>query len=297
MNYNPKEFASSLLKACGGKINEHNFSNMFAQINSILALSPAVEKKYAFVTNLRNCFDSCVASDKARIQYERANIALTEYYKSGKILDYIEKLRNFANNIDTKKEPTYISERGYNNYVYYLRLFTDELKNKYHDNNVTSNYSAYEYTPKNLCSFIKNDCTDIPVIKELPTVYENCVLIQKKLDNNQNFDTKDKEAYRHISDTLEFIKCCKGKRVDFITVALDNHLQAFEKKKNELDKSTKEGETLYRMICDILTDEWYDVLNPDIKNNPINSMTSAQIKDLYLKAIGKTSCITNRYKR
>lgn len=297
MKYNPKQFAVSLLNHGNAKINEHNFAHMFAEIKSILSLSPESEKKYAFVTDLRSCFDKRVALEKAHIRYDKANIVLTEYYKSGKILDYIEKIQNFTDNTDTEKEPSYIAERGYNNYVYFLRLFTEELKTKYNNSTSFEDKTAYEHNPKNLCRFIKNDCRDITVIQDLATAYEQCLIIQKKLDSRQKIEPEDQTAYRHISDVMDFTKCCKGKKTDFVNQKLDSLSQTFEEKTMELSINSDKGELLYFLICSSLTDEWFDMLNPQKENNPINTMTSAQIKELYIKSIDRIKCITDKYKR
>lgn len=212
-----------------------------------------------------------------------SDTVLREYYSSGKILERLKGLSEFAENISEDDNPEITAKMGYGNYIYLLKVLMSELKEKYEK----SCENSKKETP---VSYSTAEITISAAAEKIKQRAENFLKKYRKNNSVQNNSAADNAAYKEYCEIMsEYGKWTKlfvtEESIRQAEKELKKIIFSYKKRTAALKTNNKEAGELYAKLCRDLTPEWFACFNPEIYGNGFADMDTKQIKAFYCEKL------------
>lgn len=209
-----------------------------------------------------------------------AEIVLSSFFKDGEIRDLLKSIQMFVARLDTMQDPAVAGSLGFYNYVFFLRLSVQKMREKY------AFLQAEAEPPTEACEsdavnwYIQNECQRVASIRDLPKARAKIRDLTEKTERGEPMAHKDLSALGDVKESLQFLGLCDEDDL----VELQQLNQGYADRTKAIKEKVAQAARIRSVIDAILTDEWFDRLDPDIEANRIHEMTIPQIKTLYENA-------------
>lgn len=254
------------------------------QIDSFLSFSGETAAQEL----VKDCFFKWAETVKLQAENDLADIVISAYYRQGKIADYLKKINKFAEEISSDDDPETTAIMGYNNYVFFLNVYLNKLFESYE---AASQAEKKEIlcNKSNVCAFIKNECQSVATIKDLPQAFNDAKLLLEKLNNDLPINPSDCTQILSAAEFLDILEAKASKRNEEFDdiLSLQKLLAMYEEKAAAMRKNIEKGKLLYEVLKRLLTPQWVSAFDYKNQNNPISTMTAAEIKGFYIGAMEK----------
>ncbi len=218
--------------------------------------------------NLVQLVDECcncrISKENLRAEYDRANVILTAYYETGKILDYFERVNLYVSELVDDEDIAVAAKGCYNNYIYFIAHFVEELKEKYKsldivqkaDVSIEENQRQY---------IIEQECGELVAVALLKMKIDTAKQLFDKV-LIRSYSDSDKSAFLELTDFMK--KYDKGSTglESLIDDDISKMKYRIEQVSDQISKINAEIETaneLYNSLDRILSTEWFDQFKPD----------------------------------
>lgn len=225
---------------------------------------------------LKECAELKAQLPSLRTAGEEAQKILGIYYQSGRIRDTLNKLDTFAQQVHTYSNPETARIKGYNNYCFLLL----------HDVEALRKISISEVKPvqagaEAVEALLTEECSQMELWKELPQVRKLCRELLDRIRRKDRFYTPDLQKMERITQTLEALEAL----AENPTREMADRLESMRNQNKALWENIHKAEEICHRLLPVLTEEWFQRLDPEIEENPINQMTAEEIQQLYQKAL------------
>lgn len=231
---------------------------------------------------LNNCIIQWEQVQRLREAGRQAQTVLGLYYQPGKIRDQLTNLVRFTEQMDTEKSPEILRNRGYGSYAFFLRNDMEKLRKQ------NQPETAELVTSENICeadvlSFLKEECTGIDAVKGIPEAWEICERFLQLHENQETFPREMLSQVGKLTEITEYLQLFQKPGIE----QLNRLCSTMAKQKKAIINSIEEANKVYEVLTRILTEEWFDRLDPDHPGTPLTDMTSTQLKALYQESLAE----------
>lgn len=224
---------------------------------------------------LRSAFEVWREMQSLQSENEMAEIVLSAMYRQGKIKDYLGKVSVFIEQIDASNGVEIAIQKGYYNYLSFIRQFVEDMQKKYSQKAAETKKIVIEESPENVLWFIKSECTDVSAIKDIPKAYE-AVARLSKLEVGQPYDTYIKKDMGSVAEYLDFFRKDPNS-FEEIEEVKNNLLQRI----SAIQRNITKGQQIYELIHEIMTDDWFEQFNPESEACTLMDLSKEGLKAFY----------------
>ena len=225
---------------------------------------------------LKECAELKAQLPSLRTAGEEAQKILGIYYQSGRIRDTLNKLDTFAQQVHTSSNPETARIKGYNNYCFLLLHDVEALRKI-----SISEVKPVQAGPEAVEALLTEECSQMELWKELPQVRKLCRELLDRIRRKDRFYTPDLQKMERITQTLEALEAL----AENPTREMADRLESMRNQNKVLWENIHKAEEICHRLLPVLTEEWFQRLDPEIEDNPINQMNVEQIQLLYREAL------------
>ena len=225
---------------------------------------------------LRECAHLKAQLPSLRTTEEAAQKILGIYYQSGKIRDTLNKLDAFTQRVHTTSNPELARIKGYNTYCFLLQ----------HDVLAMRRISIPELEPTHagpqaVEALLAEECSQMMLWKELPEVRRLCRDMLERIREKDRFFESDLKKMERISRTLKAMEIFNQPP----TQEMMDRLESMRNQNKALQENIRRAKEIQQRLLPVLTEEWFQRLDPEVEDNPINQMNPQEIQQLYREAL------------
>lgn len=254
-------------------VNIHIVREQVREIERFLDLN---NQKSDLVNAFRDAFRQWLLLMHMQADQEAAKKVLDMYYQQGKIKDTLQTLQIFTQQISQMQDPVTTRLMGYNNYVYMLKYQLEKLRERYQLQQDTP-LQMDTVNKAMVLQFIRSECYAVTAVKDLPKALEiGRELVNKSL-RDEEFTGKDVAHAGMIADTVFF----KNRYTADDIQELKKLSTGLAKQRQIISTQIREAKEIYWVLNQLLTEEWFQKLNPGVEENRINAMGIDEIQILY----------------
>lgn len=229
---------------------------------------------------LQQCFVTWSQLLPLQAENDRAEIALSAFYRKGKIGDYLKGLRDFVERMDTVDSDETARKMGFYNYIFFLKQYMDAMKKQYGE--AVPCLERPACTPDNVAWFIGAECGQIAPIRDLPKARAAARQMLEQAEAGKRPPKKFEYTIGELSTALEELKNGTKKPKEHVERLgqLNGILNA---RAEALRENIKKGTELYNALIDGMTEEWFQQFEPEA--DPVREMTRTELKAFYQKRL------------
>lgn len=208
-----------------------------------------------------------------------AEAALAAFYQHGKIRDTLGKAEEFASRLQPEGDADRAREKGYHNYIVFLRLMMTELEERFAQAQ-TAVKPPPEATPDNAAWFIREECGGIACLCSLPGARSAMERLADRAVPGQPKEPGFDRAFGALTGAVDEYTDCEGgvEQLRALTAGLRRRGQAVR-------EETERGEAVYAALHSTMTQEWFDGFDPDAEGSATAGMSCGELKAFYLERI------------
>lgn len=210
-----------------------------------------------------------------------AEAALSAFYQHGKIRDTLGKTQEFAERLKPEGDADRAREKGYHNYIFFLRLMMAELEERFAQAQTQAPVKPpLEVTPDNVAWFIREECGGIACLCSLPGARSAMEQLAERAVPGQPKEPEFDRAFGALTGAVdEYTDCGDGvEQLRTLTAELRRRGQAV---REELER----GEAVYAALSSTMTQEWFDGFDPEAEGSAAAGMSCGELKAFYLERI------------
>lgn len=205
--------------------------------------------------------------------------ALSAFYQHGKIRDTLGKAEEFANRLRPEGDASWAREKGYHNYIFFLRLMMKELEERYAQAQDPAKPPS-EASPDNAAWFIREECGGIACLCSLPRARSAMKQMADRAVSGQPKEPGFDRAFGALASAVDEYTDCEGgaEQLRSLTAELRRRGQAV---REELAR----GEAVYAALSSTMTQEWFDDFDSEAEGSAAAGMSCGELKAFYLERI------------
>ena len=138
--------------------------------------------------------------ENIRASFDRANNILTSYYENGKILDYLERVNRYVDDLVDDEDPILAFDACYNNYIYFLSHFMNDLKEKNQPQNDSTSACALTDQITNQW-IVEHECCKLIFISKIKGIIHTAKLLGSK-GIQQTFSVKRLKVFSSSTEKV-----------------------------------------------------------------------------------------------
>lgn len=215
-----------------------------------------------------------------RKESELAEIALSAFYQQGKIRDTLLKAQAFANQLGPESNIETAREKGYNNYIYFLRPMMDSLKTRYEEKQAET-FDELPLTPDNAAWFISSECGSIPTVQDLPKYRAEMGRLLPGLRAGQEKTQQFIKVLSGISTAVQLLQDYPKNDVRMLRA----RVAELKARVRSVRQTIEKGRAVYAILTRVMTEAWFDAFDPDADGSVVSAMTGQEVKAFYLNQI------------
>ena len=227
---------------------------------------------------LRECAQLKAELPALRTAGEAAQRILGIYYQPGRIRDTLNKLDVFTQRISADSDPEKTRIKGYNNYCFLLMYDVEALGQV-----SIPEPEPVRAGPEAVEALLTEECSQMELWKELPEVRRFCQEILERLSSREpsRFYGDDRRKIARINRTREALDVL----TQLPTWEMEERLESMRDQNQALRENIRQAREIRQRLLPVLTEEWFQRLDPETEDNPINQMTPEQIQQLYRESL------------
>lgn len=230
------------------------------------------EKREELASKVEACFTAWQELMSKQQENEWAKSVLAAYERHGKIRDLLAKTRSYADGMESISDAEMAREMGYSNYFFYLRHYISELPDR-----PASSQRSMTLTADNVATFIQTECGSVACLSKLPKARKTAQELLIQMQVGQPKTELDKKRLGEIQSTLDLLSSCSKEEL----LELKDIRSSIVGRTDAMKENIRRGSALFKALTDIMTDAWFDDLDPQTENSPINTMALPELQALY----------------
>ena len=294
------KFTRSMQQQLNQIIVELGKFNTFDTIECAKASHPQYKlysKWNTFIEEIKIFCETWNQKENIRASFDRANNILTSYYENGKILDYLERVNRYVDDLTDDEDPVLAFDACYNNYIYFLFHFISDLKEKYqYKNDSTSTCISTDQITNQW--IVEHECCNLIFISKIKGIIHTAKLLGSK-GVQQTFSVEDEKTFRRLTAFAEEYSTGSTGYENYIDEdisSVNNQTEQLKRQISRMEEEIQKSEKLYNLLLNILSAEWFERMTPNRIEKSFE--TSTELKEYLIQALGEINeKILNVYPR
>lgn len=189
----------------------------------------------------------------------------------GRILDMIDRFEEFVSSINEKMNVEIVRAKGYCNYIFYVEEEMKKLSNGFTDL-YEEKVLSVRFGRQQILDFISADCGKISGIPELISAKTQAEeLLSKPKNEITAADIKKYDEILGVAENCEKIFASAAPQIKEIARSVSNQSEAMK-------QNIVRARNLHTHLTSKLTKEWFDSINYETEDCPLNQMDIPEIK-------------------
>lgn len=294
------KFTRSMQQQLKQIIDELSKFNNFDTIECVKTSHPQYKlysKWNTFIEEIKIFCEAWNQKENVRTSFERANNILASYYENGKILDYLERVNRYVDDLVDDEDPILAFDACYNNYIYFLSHFMNDLKEKNQPQNDSTSACALTDQITNQW-IVEHECCKLIFISKIKGIIHTAKLLGSK-GIQQTFSVEDEKTFRRLTAFAEEYSTGSTGYENYIDEdisSVNNQTEQLKRQISRMEEEIQKSEKLYNLLLDTLSEEWFERMTP--KRIERSFETSTELKEYLIQAMGEINeKILNVYPR
>lgn len=230
------------------------------------------EKREELASKVEACFTAWQELMSKQQENEWAKSVLAAYERQGKIRDLLAKARSYADGMESIGDAEMAREMGYSNHFFYLRHYISELPDR-----PASSQRSMTLMADSVATFIQTECGSVACLSGLPNARKTAQELLIQMQVGQPKTELDEKRLEEIQSTLDSLSSYSKEEL----LELKDIRSSIVGRTDAMKENIHRGSALFKALTDIMTDAWFDDLDPQTENRPINSMALPELQALY----------------
>lgn len=208
-----------------------------------------------------------------------AEAALSAFYQHGKIRDTLGKAEEFAERLKPEGDADRAREKGYHNYIVFLRLMMAELEERFTQVQAPAK-PPLEAAPDNVAWFIREECGGIACLCSLPGARSAMGQLVDRAVPGQPKEPGFDRAFGALTGAVDEYTDCGGGAEQLRALAAE-----LRRRGQAVREEMERGEAVYAALSSTMTREWFDDFDPEAEGSAAAGMSCGELKAFYLERI------------